>query len=69
MPLHMVKKEGSWPSCDDFYRLNLIAIPDSYLLTNTMDSAGKIAVCWFFCQTDLQEGTPEFIFILLSFKR
>jgi hypothetical protein len=56
-PLHMVlKKDGCWRPCGDFRRLNLVTVPDTYLLPNMMDFTSRLAGCSFFSKIDLRKG-------------
>ena len=42
-PLHMVtKQDGSWMSCGDYRRLNLIPVPDQYPMPNITDLTNNI---------------------------
>jgi hypothetical protein len=56
-PLHMVpKKDGSWRSCGDFRRLNLVTEADVYPLPNMLDFSDRLAGCTIFSKIDLRKG-------------
>jgi hypothetical protein len=56
-PLHMVRKpDGSWRSCGDYRRLNLVMEPDAYPLPNMMDFTTRVAGCRVFSKIDLRKG-------------
>jgi hypothetical protein len=48
-PLHIVlKKDGSWRPCRDFWRLNLVTEADVYPLPNMLDFSDRITGCSVF---------------------
>jgi hypothetical protein len=55
-PLHMVEKtNGSWCTCGDFRRLNLVTTADSYPLPNMMDFSIRAEVCTVISKIDLHQ--------------
>jgi hypothetical protein len=50
------KPDGSWWPCSDYWRLNLVMVPDSYPLPNMLDFSEKIAGCKIFSKVDLRKG-------------
>jgi hypothetical protein len=61
-PLHMVRKpDGSWRPCDDYRRLNMVTVADSYPLPNILDFQERIAGCTFFSRVDLRKGYHQIL--------
>ena len=55
--LHMVtKQDGSWRSCGDYRRLNLISVPDQYPMPNITDLTNNIGNAYIFTKLDLLKG-------------
>jgi hypothetical protein len=53
-PLHLVpKKDGSWPPCGNYRRLNAVTIPDRYPLPNMQSLNDRMAGCTVFSKMDL----------------
>ena len=56
-PLHMVvKSEGSWRSCGDYRRLNIITDPNHYLMPNITDLTNSVGSARVFTKLDLLKG-------------
>ena len=56
-PLHMVtKQDGSWMSCGDYRRLNLISVPDQYPMSNITDLTNNIGNARIFTKLDISKG-------------
>ncbi len=61
-PLHMERKpDGSWQTCGDYRRLNLVTVPDSYPLPNMLDFLERIAGCKIFSKVDLRKGYHQIL--------
>jgi hypothetical protein len=59
-PLHMLpKKDGSWQSCGDNSRLNLITTPDKYSLPNMQDVSNGLHGLTVFSKIDLSKATAK----------
>ena len=59
--LHLVpKKDGSWPPCGDYRRLNAVTTPDRYPLPNMQSLNDRKAGCTVFSKIDLvKKGLPS----------
>jgi hypothetical protein len=70
-PLHMVpKKDGSWPPCGDYRRLNMITTPDKYPLPNMQDLSNGLDGCSVFSKSTLSRGiTKSQSLLRISLKR
>jgi hypothetical protein len=55
------KPDGSWWPCSDYWRLNLVMVPDSYPLPNMLDFSEKIAGCKIFSKVDLRKGYHQIL--------
>ena len=56
-PLRMVMKtDGTWRPCGDFWRLNLLTEEDRYPLPNMADLASSLDGCHVFSKLDLRKG-------------
>ncbi|KAL7290004.1 hypothetical protein TKK_0015736 [Trichogramma kaykai] len=56
-PIHMVpKKDGTWPICGDYRRLNTVTIPDKYPVKRLQDFTAILADTKIFSTLDMQKA-------------